>query len=566
MTKRAVIYARVSTDLQRDNYSIPSQVAECQRYIDSCGHSIVGDRFVDPETGRDTGKGNGSIPAYVDDFTSREVSRPGLNAVLDYLESYGFDVMVVYAIDRLARDPYIRETLERELFGLGAKVEYVSGNYEDTPEGEVRKDLDATFAKWENAIRVERSNRGKCRKAESGLHIGGGRLPYGYYADENTPGGLAIIEAQASAVRYIFELYAIEGLSLYGIVERLNQDGIPNHSGKPKWGRSSVTRILKNTTYKGQFFYNKHKRNGSRLVLRDRAEWIEVPVTPIVDEWLFDEAQRRLGENRKLRRRQPKRFYLLSGIVICEECNRPYISQTQKAGSHRRKNEAQSYRHRVTKGHCCNKQISARILEPMVWNEIVKVILDPVSLRDGYLASIKEQEATRERQLAHIEGLRKELIKLDKERQNLNKAYIDPDITLTKAEYIEQKNRIDDTLGYLSNEIEEIEKGLANIPTPQGLETLEVFTSEIRGKIENTDPTPEQKRKLLDMLHAKVIISLDGRTRVDGWFNPGRGGLLSTTSTYCDHQLQQPLGRVSHVLDLLFLENQFEPERGYLLE
>ena len=129
MTKRAAIYARVSSDAQRGNFSIPSQVAECQRYIDSCGYSIVGDRFVDPETGRDTGKGNGSIPAYVDDFTSRELSRPGLNSVLDYLESYGFDVMVVYAIDRLARDPYIRETLERELFGLGAKVEYVSVSY-----------------------------------------------------------------------------------------------------------------------------------------------------------------------------------------------------------------------------------------------------------------------------------------------------------------------------------------------------------------------------------------------------------------------------------------------------
>jgi len=73
------------------------------------------------------------------------MNRPNLDAAITYLEDYGFDVVVVHSIDRLARDPYIRQSLEREFLRRGARVEFALGNYEDSPEGEVRKDMDATF-------------------------------------------------------------------------------------------------------------------------------------------------------------------------------------------------------------------------------------------------------------------------------------------------------------------------------------------------------------------------------------------------------------------------------------
>ena len=112
------------------------------------------------------------------------------------LRSFGFDVLIVHALDRLARDPYIRQTLEREFNERGARVEFVLGAYEETPEGEVRKDLDATFAKWENAKRVERCMRGKRRKAEGGKWVAG-IAPLGYQLDPDGKGGLTIVPEQA---------------------------------------------------------------------------------------------------------------------------------------------------------------------------------------------------------------------------------------------------------------------------------------------------------------------------------------------------------------------------------
>ena len=193
MAKRATIYARVSTDMQRENYSVPSQIAEVCQYAKRKGYGIVGNQFVDPVTGLDTGPGNSAIPAYVDDYSSRELSRPKLDEAILFLEEVGFDILVVYSLDRLARDPYIRETLERELLLRGAKVEYVLGNYEESAQGEIRKDLDATFAKWENAVRVERSNRGKMRKAQSGLFVTG-PAPYGYKHDADALAGLELMK------------------------------------------------------------------------------------------------------------------------------------------------------------------------------------------------------------------------------------------------------------------------------------------------------------------------------------------------------------------------------------
>ena len=529
MNKRAVIYARVSTDVQRDNFSIPSQIAECQQYAQKHGYVIIGDLFVDPKTGLDTVSGNGAIPAYVDDYSSRELSRPSLDASLRYLEVVGFDVLIVHSLDRLARDPYIRQTLEREFQGRNARVEFVLGNYEETPEGEVRKDLDATFSKWENTKRVERSNRGKRRKAENGLFVGG-VTPYGYQIDKDAQGGLVIDENEAEVVRRIFYLYVEEGYSLRQIAEVLTQERIPPKAGGSSWGKSSISKIITNTVYIGYCYYNKHKRNGRRLIERDRSDWIRINTPSIVPDWLFEEAQRKLKMNRLISRNVPMRFYMLSGIVFCEECGRPYIAQTAKAGKNRRVNDAQLYRHRAKEGHCTNRQVSARKLEPVIWDEIVSILLDPEKLRRGYEESLEQQEQSRLRYRSHFEVLQRGLVKLKQEQQNLTTLYIDPDVRMSKTEYLDHKYRIEDELRSTEQEIERVKSDLAQIPSPAELETLEIFASRIREKLEGDyDPCPEDKRKVLDLLHVRVFLRLDGGVRIDGWFEEDSTGLSSTT-------------------------------------
>lgn len=528
--RRAILYARVSTDDQRGNYSVPTQISESIEYLESRGYALVGDLFIDPETGLDTSEGNGAIPAYVDDYTSRELSRPGLDKAFDFLESYGFDVVIVHSLDRLARDPYIRQTLENEFNELGASVEFATGNYDDTPEGEVRKDLDATFAKWENAKRLERVNRGKRGKAQKGLFVHG-RAPYGYFHDKNEFGGLGVDEEQAEVVRYVFHQYVVENVSVRSLVKTLNNnpDFIP-FMGE-NWATSSINRMLRNTAYIGHVYYNKHKRVGTKLIRRDRDEWMKILITPIVDDALFAEAQRKLEYNRKKKRKQPKRKYFLTGMIFCDECGKAYHSQTNNI-SKRRRTETPIYRHRKSAGHCLNRQISARMLDPLVWDKIKELLLDPENLREGYSEAVEKELAAQKRQQKYQEELISQIQKLEQRRRNLIIAYTDPDLGITKAEFLNQRTQLDDEIKKVRERIREIEARFANLPTAEEFETLERFAEEIRERLisDEWEPTLANKRRILQLLHVEVLVDIDRNIRLSGWFGKDHGLLSKTCS------------------------------------
>jgi len=460
MSKQAAIYARVSTDDQRGNNSIPTQISEDLKYAQARQYLIVGNQFVSPETGQDTKEGNGAVKAFVDDYTSRELSRPSLDAAFAFLETAGFDVLIVHALDRLARDPYIRQTLERELQARGAVVEYVLGNYDETPEGDVRKDLDATFAKWENTKRVERSTRGKRGKAERGLFVGG-RTPFGYQSDPSQPGGLVIDGRQAATVRYIFELYVYDDYSVRSIADILTKKEVLNHSGETRWGKSTVARILANETYAGRCYYNKWKRKDGKFIQRVQTEWIPIAVPAIIKWDMFEEVRRKLRQNHEIRRKQPKRFYLLSRMVFCAKCQRVYGTQTRKPTlKNRCVHEEQAYRHRVKEGHCINKHIAARALETDVWGTIASAIFDGDNLTCGYAESLERQKAMNAKKRSHLETLRQAAFKWEQKKENLTRAYIDPDVELSKAEYRKQKAVIKDELTELEKKINALEEEL----------------------------------------------------------------------------------------------------------
>jgi site-specific DNA recombinase len=533
--QRAVIIGRVSSDAQRDNYSIGTQVRAALAYIKTCGYGLTGDKWVDPDTGYDTEPGTG-VQAYVDDYTSLELSRPALDAAIAYLETTGFDVAVIHALDRLARDQYIRRELEIEFEKRGARVEYVLGNYENSPEGEVRKDMDATFAKWENAKRVERCLRGKRGKAESGLFVAG-TAPYGYCIDQDAAGGLAVVPAQANVVARIFEMYVNEGKSIRSIAADLSQRQVINHSGSTAWGKTTIARILANETYAGLNYYNKWRRLGRRkLVARPQSEWIAIPVSPIIDRVTFDAAQSRLADNRQTMRRKPKRFYLLGGMIRCTRCERPYVSGAQKAGKYGHAVDALFYRHRKADGGCLGRQMSARLLEPDVWRTLVTALNDAETLRQGYIASVERQQEANARARAHLEQLERGRAKQERKLENLAAMYIDPDMAMSKTEYLRQKALIDQELADVNVKVERARAELAKVPTAESVEAFDRFTDAIRKRIgANREPTGQQKRQLMELLHVTVWIAPDGGHRVDGWFSaetePTGSGLLSQPST-----------------------------------
>ena len=240
MPKRAIVYARVSTDEQRKRGGIPSQVVECHEYAQENGYVVVGDQFVDHKKGLPCGPGKG-LAAYADDYTGTRFDRPALSAALDFLRDVGADVMIVYDPDRLARpdhdDNSVFATLEKELASIDVDIEYVTVDFRNENYGWLLKPLLRQGSKQQIKKMVDQFNRGKKHKAKE-MHqfVGvGGRVPYGYRLDATKLGGLAVDKREARTVRRIFDLYASGNQSLSGIARTLTEAHVPNFSGKTRW-------------------------------------------------------------------------------------------------------------------------------------------------------------------------------------------------------------------------------------------------------------------------------------------------------------------------------------------
>ena len=107
---------------------------------------------------------------------------------------------------------------------------------------------------------------------------------------------------------------------------------------------------------------------------------------------------------------------------------------------------------------------------------------------------------------------------------------MDPDIGLTKEEYLHEKKLLDDQIKSAHEDIERIGKELERIPTESDLIDLEKMALKIVGVLgNNLHLSPQDKRKVMEMLNLKVLISPDKKIKLDGWFTPERDGLLSTS-------------------------------------
>jgi site-specific DNA recombinase len=244
------------------------------------------------------------------------------------------------------------------------KIEYVMGQYADTDEGRLQKQIKGAIAEYEKAKIMERSKRGKRGKAKSGYVIVGSRPPYGYKTvSEPHKSWLEIDEEEARIVCLIFLLYVFgenpgTRMSLNGIATYLTKLQIPTRGDKHKhvvkkqgfgvWTYAMIRHIVMNRTYIGEWYYGKTHMIGDgkkatrkatskcgtgKQVARPQEEWIKVEVPAIINRKTFDLAQQRIEENKTRMGRQPlKKPHLLAKRLRCSRCG--YIARA-KSYNHR---------------------------------------------------------------------------------------------------------------------------------------------------------------------------------------------------------------------------------------
>src|SRR5918999_3198551 len=160
--KRAILYARVSTDEQaRSGYSLAQQLEALREYAAREGYEVL-EEVVDP------GQSGASL------------ERPGMDRVRDLVAAGEVSMVVAQDRDRFAREPAYHYLLKREFEDQGCKLRALNDHGGDTPEGELTDGILDQLAKYERAKIAERSRRGKLRKAREGKVIPTHTADYGF--------------------------------------------------------------------------------------------------------------------------------------------------------------------------------------------------------------------------------------------------------------------------------------------------------------------------------------------------------------------------------------------------
>lgn len=404
-SKRAILYARVSTPKQAELYSLDYQIAQEQQYVSEVGLSVVAELR--------------------DDQSGRKMERDGLEEACRLLEQNEADVLVTWKFDRLHRN-YVNSVLLRDrIRRAGKELHYaqarqVSGK---TARERLPEDIQYIMAEIEADDILERTASGKRGVIEAGRFLGLGKPPFGYRKEgKGKELVISVDPEQAAVVVLIYDWYVfgeddIPPLNTQQIAERLTAmslstplDLLPSRAHLRKrndgvWDRNSVYRILRESAYMGTFYQFKKKKVGAYVKMNPNLdERVGVPMPVIVPENTWKLAQEKLDTGRQLADRGALFDYLVGRRIRCE-CGYKMSSTTshcvwtnKKTGEKKDKHYSR-YRclgrgKDVVRAKSCDMPLlNAGMVDGLVWEWVKEELANPDVLERKLREIQAEQQA-----------------------------------------------------------------------------------------------------------------------------------------------------------------------------
>jgi len=480
---KCAIYARVSTEEQAKNYSIPAQLDLLRNFAQANNYEI--------------------FKEYVDKGESGTISeRPQLQELLNDARRGMFETVIVYRIDRFFRNTQKLLNTVDELAKVEVSFKSVTEPFDTSnPIGNFMVSLLGSVAQLERDTFIQRSRMGMVKSVKLGNVLTGIPL-YGYkYNREKLC--YEINEEEAKVVREIFGLYTESDSSLIKVARTLNDLGHRTRNGL-EWASDRVHQILVSTTYYGKWYYR----------TKYHPEPIRVNVPSLIDKRLFDKTQRLLKERRVYSRRNTKNNYLLSHLLFCGVCGRSMAAMTKSMKS---TYNGRIYGPYVRSYYYCFGQIKKKCslpfvrvdrIDSLVWSKIKEILENPSLL----IKVIKEREGKGEGQkvslAARLKGLDSKIGKYEQEKDNILRAFrkgiLDDMELASQIEDIRNQERA------LRQQQEEIKlQIMGQEQVKERLNHLSSLASVMQERLTNL--TFEEKRELVRTLVDRVTIYGNGK-------------------------------------------------------
>ena len=391
----AVIYARYSSDNQREE-SIEGQIRECTAYAEKNDITIV-KHYIDR-----------AISAKTD-------NRPQFQQMIKDSDKKLFDIVLVWKLDRFARNRYDSARYKTQLKKNGVKLMSATEIISEGPEGIILESVLEGYAEYYSADLAEKVVRGQTENILKG-RCNGGRGTFGYTLDSERK--FHIDPLASPFVLESFTKYR-DGLTMKEIRDWLNENGIKNPVGG-EFTYNSVEHMLKNRRYIGE------------LKFRD----VVVPdaIPPIVPLELFDDVQEKIAKNKKApARRKAEDDYLLTTKLHCGCCGALMFGESGTS----RTGEVHRYYKCATakkKKGCKKKTVRKQWLEDLVVNQTMQLVRDDAAM-ESIIAKVMELQ---DRENTNLPLYEKQLRDAESGIQNMLNAIQAGILTSSTKERLEQ--------------------------------------------------------------------------------------------------------------------------------
>ena len=353
---------------QDTDLSISAQLRALRDYAVKHGHIVVKEYVDEAESGRTDDR-----PAFREMVALAKIKHPPFEAIL------------VWKLNRFARNRLDSITYKKLLRDRGIKVISINEPLEDTPSGHLLEGIIETVDEFYSENMGQDIRRGISECAERGFYPGG-RPPYGYRKVKVNDGDKIRYRldpeledsAPRKTIRTIFDL-AAKGKGCKEIAKYLNQGLLRTGTGRP-WGATTVHKILNNEAYCGTLVWG-GRPGHTAIHSGNPAVRVENAWPAIIDKDTFSQVRQRMAADapEEVHPRVVSSFYLLSGLLYCA-CGKAMSGHSAK--SHQYYYYVCSRSLKQGKGACDAANLPKENLESQIVEQIKLKILTPECLEE----------------------------------------------------------------------------------------------------------------------------------------------------------------------------------------
>ena len=310
----AALYARVSSDRQDVDLSVSAQLRALRDYAKANGYTVARE-YVDAA----------ALGLVADRPEFRKMIEEGSQPNSPFRE------ILVWKFSRFTRKREHAVAFKSMLRRKGVRVVSITEHADDSPTGKLMEAIIESVDEFYSENLAQEVVRGMREAALRGFFLGS-KAPFGYRKVKVSDGAkerptLEVDPATAPVVREIFEK-SLRGSGLKELCKELNERGVTNR-GK-RWNKGGLHYVLRNEAYTGAAVWGRtSKGEKAQDAVRVEGAW-----PALVSRELFEDVQQAMSD-RAPKVQRPARVgspYLLSGLLRCGVCGKPYSAQGAKSG------------------------------------------------------------------------------------------------------------------------------------------------------------------------------------------------------------------------------------------